>query len=157
MANEIKDFDSSVLSTGTFIWVIHCDKIPPHIGISFKGRYFSLKANGRDINVDTKSVLQIIEARKISTLFYVLDSKIQEGRAEFERYSSTKPNSITCLTPINQILGTSFNTIHELLADFTPKGFIKNCYGLNLSRDFEGIPHYTLTEINNRLSSLQDD
>ena len=30
------------------IWIFHADKIPPHIGISSQGFFFSLKSNGKD-------------------------------------------------------------------------------------------------------------
>ena len=40
------------------IWIFHVDKIPPHIGISSQGVFFSLKSNGKD-SIGTSYVNQI--------------------------------------------------------------------------------------------------
>ncbi|NBR15845.1 MAG: hypothetical protein EBU01_14895, partial [Crocinitomicaceae bacterium] len=42
--------------TGVYLWILHADKIPPHIGISIDGQYFSLKAKGKDENISDKSI-----------------------------------------------------------------------------------------------------
>ena len=48
--NIIHQFDEVILNKGIYLSVVHANKIPPHIGIVVDGKYFSLKANGKDIN-----------------------------------------------------------------------------------------------------------
>ena len=58
------------------LWVWHADKIPPHLGLSVEGRYFSLKANGKDFMTEIDAVLQIISKKKIKTLCFELKSTL---------------------------------------------------------------------------------
>lgn len=58
---KIIDSASAFLDTDKAqLWVWHADKIPPHIGFSINSHYFSLKANGRDVNVPIDSIIAVI-------------------------------------------------------------------------------------------------
>ena len=59
--NDVSD-DSDQL-----IWLFHVDKIPPHIGISSQGVFFSLKSNGQD-EISTYKVNQIVENKSIKLI-----------------------------------------------------------------------------------------
>ena len=48
----IKDEVDLAPEQGLFLWVFHADKIPPHIGISLDGCFFSLKSSGVDIDLE---------------------------------------------------------------------------------------------------------
>ena len=45
---DYQQIEKNKLLKGVFIWVIHTNKIPPHIGISLNGKFYSLNVNGKD-------------------------------------------------------------------------------------------------------------
>lgn len=141
------------------LWVIHADKIPPHIGISFEGQFYSLKANGKDEGVKNDSLVSILNNKKIKTLIYVLNNLEQLDLAKvYEKYSSTIPGSVTCLHPIKEILNIpGADKIHDMIDVLSSKGSIRKCLGLNLGENFSGIKEYDLAAIHERLLKLKED
>ena len=98
---EIEDinFNHSIL------WVINNDKKPPHIGLSFNNKYFSLKANGLDLGLQTNSVLnflntkntpfiliQLIENSDKRDLFSVFESFKLDGRYRSNLFNANFKN-----------------------------------------------------------------
>ena len=92
--NNIQSFSLERVLEGIVIWVLHADKIPPHIGISINGLFFSLKANGKDIAVPIENVLDVINRREITLLCFSLSDVLSEKRVadSFELYDKTIPN-----------------------------------------------------------------
>jgi len=67
--NKINTIEIEKLRTGIFLWVFHVDKIPPHVGISIDGVYFSMKVSDCDFKLDVDTVYQVVQ-RKKNTCFY---------------------------------------------------------------------------------------
>jgi hypothetical protein len=155
---KIIDSASAFLDTDKAqLWVWHADKIPPHIGFSINSHYFSLKANGRDVNVPIDSIIAVIHKKKIPTLAIQLDINIENSSVEeeFFRYSKTVPQQITCLEPIKQILGsTESSQLTELLTVLKDRNQLQQVTGFYLPEDFRQISSYTLEDIHRRLSDL---
>ena len=62
---NVLDLNSeSALKEGFFLWIWHADKIPPHIGCSINGVYFSLKVNGKDDKKESNNALLVIQQKK---------------------------------------------------------------------------------------------
>ena len=141
------------------LWVIHADKIPPHIGISFKGLFYSLKANGKDEGVPNDSLVQVLNNKKIKTLVYVLAESPQLDLAKiYKKYSSTLPGSVTCLHPIKEILSIPHaDKIHDIIDVLSSQGSIHKCLGLNVGDGFGGIQEYDLAAIHERLLKLKEN
>ncbi|MFN5846790.1 MAG: hypothetical protein ACK46O_13885, partial [Flavobacteriia bacterium] len=60
--------DENELQKGFFLWILHADKVPPHVGCSIDGNYYSLKVSGKDEGVNVAKVQTVIEKKGILTI-----------------------------------------------------------------------------------------
>lgn len=142
------------------LWVWHADKIPPHLGLSIEGKYFSLKANGKDFMTEIESVRQIIQKKKIKTLCIELKTEINLNDVvnSFNPYSTTIPFEVTCLQPIQEVLNSFFSKqLVDLLLDLEAKNQIQRVFGFNIPEGFDSISEYTTDDIHARLKQLKDN
>ena len=142
------------------LWVWHADKIPPHLGLSIDGKYFSLKANGKDFMAEIDSVKQIILRKKIKTLCFELKStlNVQDVADSFHKYDTTIPFEITCLQPIQEVLNSYFSKqLVDLLIDLDDKNQIQRVFGYNIPVGFDSISTYTTDDIHARLKQLKEN
>ncbi len=156
-----REFENQEYLNGTFLWVIHADKIPPHIGISKDGIYFSLKVSGKDDQVSIQSLVGLITGKKIPTLaIQLVDNKleIEDFKNVFGAYLFAESNVASCLSPISRLYFPEQQDLilSELLQKLQNKSLLSTVYGLNLKADFQGIPVYGRSEIRNRLIELED-
>ena len=149
---EIDKFDQH----GTYIWVIHADKIPPHLGISSDGMFFSLKVTGVDFDLPADRLLKTLDRKWIPLLIIETDSiSVKDLRIVYSHYESAKDGGNTCLSPIKEVFDLEkVNTIHELLKELKGKSKVKGVYGKNLPCHYKGIPEYELDAVNERLRKL---
>ena len=149
---EIDKFDQH----GTYIWVIHADKIPPHLGISSDGMFFSLKVTGVDFDLPADRLLKTFDRKWIPLLIIETDSiSVKDLRIVYSHYESAKDGGNTCLSPIKEVFDLEkVNAIHELLKDLKGKSKVKGVYGKNLPCHYKGIPQYELDAVNERLRKL---
>lgn len=143
----------------TYIWVIHANKIPPHLGISIGNLFYSLKANGKDEKLPVSKILQILSRKNIATAFYEIDSKgiINAPEKVFQQYTQTIAGEITCLQPLKHIFNEYEATwLKELLQTLEAKELIIQAWGWQLPADFQKIPDYNPSDIHQRLKELQD-
>jgi hypothetical protein len=158
---KIEFLPKNKLDKGVFIWVLHVNKIPPHIGISVKGLFYSLKVNSRDYRVKADKILNIIQNKNIACLFVELD-KFNGFNIDliFKELSSINKEYPSCLTPISQALcggnHKQIGRLTELLVILYKNQRIKSFFKLNLESDFEGIKFYTKKDIQQRISELKD-
>lgn len=142
-----------------FLCVIHCDKIPPHIGLLVSGKFYSWKSTGKDIDLDASLLLKIIDQKNIATLFFQLTHPldIDAIRHLFIDLPSCIRGDHTCLHPFILLLGKGKEAKHigELLEDLESQDLISRVFGLNLPKDYSGIPFYTREEINKRIDFLK--
>jgi hypothetical protein len=148
------------LNDGFFLWLWHADKIPPHIGCSINGEYFSLKVNGKDDKKESDNALLVIHQKKIATVFVKLKTQtnLEYVQTIFNGYEKAGRNGQTCLTPITEILGCSdfISQLATLLKFLESEQQIESVFGLNLTKDYTGIPAYTKIDIDNRLRTLEN-
>lgn len=154
------DFTSRIDSfSGIHLWIIHADKIPPHIGFSIDNNYFSLKANGKDNGISTESILQIIQKKKIGTVFVKLNCELsfEEIKSAFDEFERAKDLNSSCLVPIRNVLKApdSISKLSELLYFLETQNMIYSVFGLHLNNDYKGIKSYTTTEIQQRIEKLK--
>jgi hypothetical protein len=154
------DFSPRIDSfSGIHLWIIHTDKTPPHIGFSIDNHYFSLKANGKDNGISIDSILQIIQKKKIATVFVKLncDVTFQETKLAFDAFDIAKGLNSSCLVPIRNVLKApnSISKLSELLHFLETQNMIYSVFGLHLSNDYKGIKSYTTTEIQQRIEKLK--
>ena len=154
---QISPLESSILKEGTFIWILHASKIPPHIGISSDGYYFSLKAKGKDLEVPVNKVLEVLHKRKIQSVFVEIKAHIEleNIRLIFDGFSHAFGDT-TCLFPLKKVLNASeqVEKIADLLRFLEQNQKLGSVFGLHLEKDFEGIPFYTVEQIKSRIEFL---
>jgi len=154
------DFSPQITSfQGIHLWVIHAEKIPPHIGLSIDNYYFSLKANGRDDAIQVNSILQIISKKEIGTLLIKLKSNttLNQMKAEFDKFESAQDLNSTCLVPIKRCLNApkKILKLSDLLHYLKAEGEILSVFGLHLNNDYKGIEKYSTIEIQQRITKLK--
>lgn len=150
----------STLNDGFFLWIWHADKIPPHIGCSINGAYFSLKVNGKDDKKESNNALLVIQQKKIATVLVKLKTQtnLEYVQTIFNGFEKAGRNGQTCLAPITEILGCSdsVSQLATLLKFLESKQQIESVFGLNLTTDYAGILAYTKIDIANRLRTLEN-
>lgn len=140
---------------GLCLWVLHADKIPPHIGISKDGLFYSLKVTGKDENVSVEALVNTITKKKIPTLCYELYDLNPDLKSVFSNYSFAIAESITCLAPIKDALACPHaNKVSELIDHLEAESQIKVVGGTFLPDGFSGISSYEVGEIHARLKAL---
>ena len=160
MIDSWKNTDNEDFKQGIFLWVFHADKIPPHIGISKDGFYFSLKVSGKDEFVSVEKISKLLKTKKIPTLIIKTSENSIKNRyldTVFKKYQTANSDGLTCLTPIIEIYfsETKDLILIELLNLLNEAGVMETIYGINLSADYKGIPAYSRQDIQNRLYQLK--
>lgn len=158
--SSIKPVVPENLTQGVYLWITHADKIPPHIGISVDGNYFSLKVNGKD-DKDIALIYRTISQKKIPSLFVQLD----ENHLDKNRFLTVKSTFVsvnqevkTCLFPILNFLDLSSHSflLVDLLKYLEENQIIIQYFALNLPTDFQGIKKYALEDVTNHLKKIKD-
>jgi hypothetical protein len=142
------------------LWIWYADKIPPHIGCSVEGSYFSLKASGKDVSIPVKKVSKIIQQKAIPFLLIQTDIDTSEKTilAQFNSYLNATSDGVTCLKPILELLKTpvEIKQIKDLMNYLESLDRIKHIFGVNLKNDYSGLQEYGQAEIMDRLRKLND-
>lgn len=160
MIDSWKNIDKEDFKLGIFLWVFHADKIPPHIGISKDGFYFSLKVSSKDENISVEKICKLLKTKKIPTLIIkTSENSIKNRQLEtvFKKYKTANADELTCLTPITEIYfsETQDLILIELLNLLNEAGVMETIFGINLPTDYKGIPAYSRQDIQNRLYQLR--
>jgi hypothetical protein len=145
---------------GFFIWVWYADKIPPHIGCSVNGAYYSLKVNGKDNGITVSKAFQLIHKKAIPTIFVKVKTELNQSSVHlaYESYQQAEPHMSTCLTPITQLFSclSGVKQLSELLKYLSEQQKMETVFGVNLNNDYRGIRNYNQQDITNRLQILKD-
>lgn len=156
----LKEINSIEFSEGVFIWIWHANKIPPHIGVSIDGKYFSLKVKGKDEQLPVNKIKDIITKKSIGTFIIQTDfnSNLKNVASVFKRFTKAESLKTTCLNPIQEIYGLKGKKmiLAELLNNFQTKGIITKVFSINLDAECRGIPKYGKKEIEARLIHLEN-
>ena len=144
--NSISEFKTD-FNKGLFLWVIHANKIPPHIGISLDG-------------IELAKINKIIEAKKIGTFIVEINQEVEINDLKlcFSKHNKVVSNHTTCLTPIQDVLKLDGEKLilSELLNKIQLNDSLGKVFSLNLESDFNGILAYGKAEIENRLKLLEN-
>ena len=141
------------------LWVLHADKIPPHIGISTQGQFFSLKVGGKDEYLPTIKLIDFLNFKRIPSVVIELNSNknLNEIAQKFEQFDRAKDLKSSCLIPIKDLFisDQNVNQLKDFLGFLDDNKLINQVFGLNLKQTYKGIPHYTTDEIESRLEKLK--
>ena len=70
LIHNIKPF--GCFDSGMYLVILHANDIPPHIGIIYNEKYFSLTVSGQTLGDDSKVLKKLIHRKQIKTLFIKL-------------------------------------------------------------------------------------
>jgi len=142
----------------TCIWIIHSDKIPPHIGISTKDHFFSLKATGKDFALNTTDVYNTLKSRQIEFILVetLIELHVSFIEQEFMKFDHAIPYEASCLVPILKILNLdkSFLLV-DMIKNLEINNLILNNIAINLKGEFPEIGLYTATDVALEIEKLQ--
>lgn len=158
MLSEIVAYDQSDFSLESrYLWVWNPTKIPPHMGLSVGGRYFSLKANSVDLNSNLDDLIEIITRKKLPVLAIELNTKftLEECKNVFSSYERTIAHEVTCLNPIKTALDIQApRKLSELLDELDIKGVLGKKTAWNIQQNSIELPEYSTEDIHAYLVSL---
>lgn len=162
--NHTTDFQK-----GCYLWILKVDKVPPHLILSYQGKYYNLSVFGRFMSQPVDALLKTITQKKIQTLilslneFDDLEEKIKDSYHKFEKVEAPH---ITCLSPIKELFklydySGAISTIHDLLPLLKKNNVITSSYGLNLILNINDssfdLPFYTIKDVYQCIDELNTE
>lgn len=142
------------------LWIWYAEKIPPHIGCSVAGKYFSLKSNGRDHELPVAKVARIVSEKKIPFLLISVNIffDLEDISDMYRKYECATELGPTCLSPILDLLEVPdhIRKLKDLIGYLEGTDGIKHIFGYNLPVGFTGIADYSEHEIRERLRKLEN-
>ena len=86
------------------IVILNVNKKPPHLGFFCSRKYFSLTANEVQLDQDLDVLLELIDRKKIPSLFVSLNQHVELNEVSriFSSFSNLS-KGITCISPIKEI------------------------------------------------------
>lgn len=145
---------------GIYLWILHADKIPPHIGISVNGSYFSLKYNGKDENIPVQSVLRLLEKKRIPSIIQEMkmDFTLEQLQSIYKSFMCAETSKASCLSPIVKLI---YNQqldliLPELLTRLSQEERLGKQFLLHLNPNFAAEFTYNREDIQRRLTLLHD-
>lgn len=142
------------------LYIFHANKIPPHIGWSENNTFYSLKALGVDIGLDTNKINHIVLKKQIPTLIVEIVDLVKDNhdtREIFTSYGEGLDKGKTCLNPIDEVLfnRVKHDKVGDLLQTLLDMRMKLVFYGVNLPQSFQGILEYSKVDIEKRIFELQ--
>jgi hypothetical protein len=95
--------ETSVVTKGTWLVILHASRIPPHVGLMINGNYNSLTIKERELNVSSEVLLKTISQKKIEALFLKIvkhpvfssDHQLNIFQEQLNQFTSVKQNEAT--------------------------------------------------------------
>jgi len=168
LIHNIKPLD--YIDSGLYLVVLHANDIPPHIGIIYNKKYFSLTVTGQTLGDDFQGLKKLIHRKQIKTLFIklveVLNS-MENIRNSFIEKKRVQGN-ITCLFPIKKVLAAMYGKsiarakfIYEVVPVLYKTKSIEDVYHLNMNDEIEmgtfSFTRYTMDDILDRIKSYETE
>ena len=147
-----------LIESATFLWIWHADKIPPHIGISTQGHYYSLKVSGKDEKLNVQKVFSNAKYRKIPLILVELKQSLPVELLQdvFSNFDFAEVDKATCLSPLVTILNKNAQQLSDLLFLLENESAINQFHGCNLPEGYSALQEYSSTEIQSRLKLLNE-
>jgi hypothetical protein len=148
------------ITSGTWLWIWNPDKVPPHIGISVGQHYFSLTYREAEIQRNVAAMVRKAKRSGIPLVLADLSDVCLKSdlTAAFQQYERAGSDGVTCLTPVKEVIGVADNVkqLSELLMELEQRGNMKPVFAVHLTSAYQGIPHYTVSEIMQRIEQLHE-
>ncbi|MCE3229743.1 MAG: hypothetical protein K0S32_4294 [Bacteroidetes bacterium] len=166
---NISSFDPEKLKKGTWIAILHAQRVPPHIGLIFDGNYNSLTIKEHELNINYGLLLKTILQKKIKSIFlkivphpvFSLNHQLEMFQEQLKQFGYVKQNETTCLSPVKTFFREFYavcSANEELFFDFIQQlnnnDYIESASCVNMElKDGIDLPFYTIEELNERIRS----
>ncbi|MDG1334169.1 MAG: hypothetical protein P8P74_17685 [Crocinitomicaceae bacterium] len=140
-----------------YLWIWNPRAVPPHMGLSIDGCYFSLKANGLDFNSDLQDLIGVISRKRLPVLAVELNLELTKDnfKSEFSKFERTIANEVTCLNPIKNVLNFSeVRKLSELLTNLDENDLLGKITSWNIEDSTIELADYSTEDIHKHLVSL---
>lgn len=157
------------LNKGIWLTVLHINRIPPHIGILFDGKYFSLTIKGKELDLDLNVLVKTIQQKKIASTFikvkehpvFSTDHICSIFKEQLNQYEQVKQHDATCLSPIKQCFNEFYamnSEEEELFFEFMQKLFDNKFILSYMSLNYQNengleLPSYTQEILNEKIKN----
>lgn len=159
LIEEIQEF-KGIRKEATYLVLFHVDKQPPHLGLIVNGRYFSLRFDKVQKNIDPKVIFKTVENKKIQTIIFEIQDSNENSVANiFDSYSNIE--GISCLYPLRSyFFPNDFKDIvliFDLLDKLKLNQHIIATYSLNLSENngTYKLKSYSFQDVQNEIKRLK--
>ncbi|MBL4651524.1 MAG: hypothetical protein JKY53_01495 [Flavobacteriales bacterium] len=160
----------SAVDKGLYLVILHADVVPPHLGLIYEQKYFSLTVNGQTLGDDVVVLEKLILRKQIKTLFFKLTEKqniLGKIKKVFEEKNRVE-GEITCLYPIKMLFSelyadtiASARFIYEVLPELYMSNNVKAVFHSNMENeiidDTFAFQKYTMDDILSRIQSYETD
>lgn len=158
MLNDLVTYNENDFSLNSrYLWIWNPSNIPPHMGLSVDGRYFSLKASGLDLNTDLEGILEIISRKGIPAVAVELKMKfaLEDCMKTFSAFTHTIAHEVTCLNPIKSVLKQhEVMKLAELLTELDANNALGKKIAWNIEDARINLAEYSTEDIHAHLVAL---
>ncbi len=156
---------------GLWLLLLYADRIPPHLGLLYRERYYSLSTEGRSVGSDSTELFRLIGMKQIPTLFIELfpeeEKDLEPGlHRAFASRRDLEGASATCLDPIRDFLADEqripveeAGLVHELLPILMDHGVVGKKLQVHLTHRLQEntftMECYTRADVESRIRQLQ--
>lgn len=160
-------FDPALLDKGNWIAVLHAQRVPPHVGLMFNGRYYSLTIKEREMGIRSELLLKTIRQKKIKSVFvrvvphpvFSIGHREEMYIEHLNKFTSVKQFEATCLSPVKlffkefyAICSEENELFYAFMQCLANNKFIDLAFALNMElNDGIDLPYYTFEELNEKI------
>ena len=167
---NIQPVEELHLDEGTYILLLHANKVPPHLGLIVDAKYYSLTANEAQVELSVKPIWRMIQSKGIGTLFIQVNSvgSLDLLNEVFAQYSQAIAGKVSCLQPLktyfekhHQLKVDDVNFVFDLVNRLDQYDMLGATYHMNLEEElsknsFE-LKEYTMDDIYARIQEIQKE
>ena len=160
----------SYIDRGLYLVILHANDTPPHIGVIYNEKYFSLTVKGQTLGDNVQLLKKLVHKKQIKTLFVRLADVVNPMdniRTSFMENKRVQGN-ITCLFPIKKVLAELYDKsivrakfIYEVLPVLYKTKSVEDVYHLNMNDEIDNgifpFRRYTMEDIMNRIKSYETE
>ncbi len=171
-----QEFTEEKLNKGLWLVLINAKRIPPHVGMLFNGRYYSLNVTGQEINIRMQALLKRIRIQKIKAVFVQLkphpvfspDYLCGYFAILVQKHPRVNLNGITCFTPVRSFFTENYalcendlKFLYHLFPQLYAQDVISGAMSVNLeeneteAENVFRLPVYTNEDIEDKLRTVQ--
>jgi hypothetical protein len=159
-SEPIHEQQDDFLKEGFFLWIMNWENIPPHLGCSWNGNYYSLSVKGVQNNTALKIQFRLLKQRKIPSFFVKISDFKENPESIFNTDSWELNHTTTCLTPLLKVIdnpNSNIERVADLLKEIQLENRILSIHLVDSPKDWCGIRDYSKETVVEYIKNLKYD